>query len=273
MPRSSKSSTRAHGWPATSARPSKGATAPSPRTCPRPTSHYAEWTPQRLVLWAADNGRGHRPGGRNDSRPRGRIPSKASASCLGIMRLGKRYGDEPPRSRLPAGPPHRRLFVQEYRIDSQTRSRPAALAWSTRCRHRDHAMAISEARSITTLTKENLNVESPHPRQTPGPADSRAWPKRSASRWTLPESQALSFEERLGLLVDREMTDREDRRLTTRLRQAKLRQSACLEDIDYRHPRGLGQSPDAAPGLLSMGPRSAQRAHHGPDGHRQTSTT
>jgi DNA replication protein DnaC len=58
----------------------------------------------------------------------------------------------------------------------------------------------------------------------------------------LPESQALSFEERLGLLVDREMTARSDRRLTTRLRQAKLRLSASLEDIDYRHQRGLDKS-------------------------------
>ena len=58
----------------------------------------------------------------------------------------------------------------------------------------------------------------------------------------LPESHALSFEERLGLLVDREMTVRSDRRLTTRLRQAKLRLSASGEDIDYRHPRGLDTS-------------------------------
>lgn len=58
----------------------------------------------------------------------------------------------------------------------------------------------------------------------------------------LPESQTLSFEERLGLVVDREMTVRGDRRLTTRLRQAKLRLSACLEDLDYRPPRGLDKS-------------------------------
>jgi DNA replication protein DnaC len=51
--------------------------------------------------------------------------------------------------------------------------------------------------------------------------------------------EPLSFEERFGLLVDREMTERADRRLQYRLRQAKLRQSACVEDIDYRHRRGL----------------------------------
>jgi DNA replication protein DnaC len=53
------------------------------------------------------------------------------------------------------------------------------------------------------------------------------------------EANSLSFEERLGLMVDREMNERENRRMTTRLAKAKLRQSACMEDIDYRHRRGL----------------------------------
>ena len=48
----------------------------------------------------------------------------------------------------------------------------------------------------------------------------------------LPARTTLSCAERLGLLVDRELTEREDRRLTTRLRQAKLRQAAWLEDLD-----------------------------------------
>jgi len=52
----------------------------------------------------------------------------------------------------------------------------------------------------------------------------------------------LEFEERLGLLVDRELTARDDRRLKTRLRTARLRQQAAIEDLDYRHPRGLDKS-------------------------------
>ena len=58
----------------------------------------------------------------------------------------------------------------------------------------------------------------------------------------VPDITTLTFEERFGLLVDRECTERENRRLTTRWRQAKLRQTACLEDLDYRHPRGLDKS-------------------------------
>lgn len=66
--------------------------------------------------------------------------------------------------------------------------------------------------------------------------------KALSEQMHLPESADLSFEERLGLLVDRELTERSDRRLTARLRQAKLRLSACLEDLHYRHPRGLEKS-------------------------------
>jgi IstB-like ATP binding protein len=58
----------------------------------------------------------------------------------------------------------------------------------------------------------------------------------------MPEINELSFEERLGLLVDRELTERDQRRLKNRLQRAKLRQSACIEDLDYRHPRGLDKS-------------------------------
>jgi DNA replication protein DnaC len=52
----------------------------------------------------------------------------------------------------------------------------------------------------------------------------------------------MSFEERFGLMVDREFTERQQRRLTRRLSMAKLREQACIEDIDYRHPRGLDRS-------------------------------
>ncbi len=52
----------------------------------------------------------------------------------------------------------------------------------------------------------------------------------------------LDFFERLGLLVDREMTERENRRLKGKLKTAHLRQSAAVEDIDYHNPRGIDRS-------------------------------
>lgn len=53
----------------------------------------------------------------------------------------------------------------------------------------------------------------------------------------------LCFEDRIGLLVDREWTEREGRGLTRRLQLARLRdRTACVEDIDYRHARGLDRA-------------------------------
>jgi DNA replication protein DnaC len=49
----------------------------------------------------------------------------------------------------------------------------------------------------------------------------------------------LSFQDRLGLLIDRETTSRENKRLQVRLKKAKLRYPATIEDIDFRIPRGL----------------------------------
>jgi DNA replication protein DnaC len=51
-----------------------------------------------------------------------------------------------------------------------------------------------------------------------------------------------SFEDRLALLVERQWLWKENRALSTRLKYARLRQPACLEDVDYRHHRGLQRS-------------------------------
>ena len=57
-----------------------------------------------------------------------------------------------------------------------------------------------------------------------------------------PDLDALSFEERVGLLVDREAAERDTKRLTTRLKFAALRQSACVEDVDLHTPRGIDRA-------------------------------
>lgn len=57
-----------------------------------------------------------------------------------------------------------------------------------------------------------------------------------------PSGDELSFEERFGFMVDREWTERQERKLKYRLGSAKLREQACMEDINYRHPRGLDRS-------------------------------
>lgn len=57
-----------------------------------------------------------------------------------------------------------------------------------------------------------------------------------------PDIHQLSFEERLGLLIDRQWDWRQNRALERRLRSARLQGPACVEDIDYRTPRGLDRA-------------------------------
>jgi DNA replication protein DnaC len=66
----------------------------------------------------------------------------------------------------------------------------------------------------------------------------KAFERLSASE----EANALNHAEWLGLLLDREMTFRKEKRLAARLRYAKLRHQARLEDVDYRSSRGLDKA-------------------------------
>ena len=84
-----------------------------------------------------------------------------------------------------------------------------------------------------------------------------------------PTSAALSHAEWLGLLLDREITERDERRLRARLRFARLRHQAAVEDVDYRAARGLdrtllqtliaGRWIDQAQNLIIEGPTGKGR--------------
>ena len=58
----------------------------------------------------------------------------------------------------------------------------------------------------------------------------------------VPDTAELSFEERFSLLVDRQWTWKENRRLRRVLANARFKINACIEDIDYRNKRGLDKS-------------------------------
>jgi DNA replication protein DnaC len=57
-----------------------------------------------------------------------------------------------------------------------------------------------------------------------------------------PSFQDLSFDERFGILVDRQWTWRENTRLKRLLKEAKLKLQACVEDIDFKTSRGIEKS-------------------------------
>lgn len=63
-----------------------------------------------------------------------------------------------------------------------------------------------------------------------------------ADQQAQPGYAGLGFEERLGMLVDRELEDRAARRVTRSLKAARLRLPATVEDIDFRAPRGLDRA-------------------------------
>jgi len=72
-----------------------------------------------------------------------------------------------------------------------------------------------------------------------------------------PDYLGLDFEDRLGLLIDRELTDRANRRITRSLKAAKLRSSAVVEDIDFHSPRGLSK-----PAILALAKSDWVDSHH-----------
>jgi DNA replication protein DnaC len=57
-----------------------------------------------------------------------------------------------------------------------------------------------------------------------------------------PRTGDLSFDERFAMLVERQWTWREDRSMKSRLRQAKFKLNACMEDVDFQVERGLKRS-------------------------------
>jgi DNA replication protein DnaC len=63
-----------------------------------------------------------------------------------------------------------------------------------------------------------------------------------AEQTELPTYASLSFEERFGMLIDREWTDRENRKLDRRMKAARLKIHSSLEEVDYSRPRGLDES-------------------------------
>jgi len=80
----------------------------------------------------------------------------------------------------------------------------------------------------------------------------------------------LSFEERFGMLVDQELTFRENNRLKRLLQTAKLRESACVEDIDYRSGRGLDRSEMASLTLCNWIKQGLNLVLTGPAGAGKT---
>lgn len=78
-----------------------------------------------------------------------------------------------------------------------------------------------------------------------------------ADQMQCPDMAQLCFEERFGLIVDYQMTDQENRRMQNRLKNAKLRLSASIEDLDFRQGRGVDRSQ-----VMALAGNQWVKSHH-----------
>ena len=84
-----------------------------------------------------------------------------------------------------------------------------------------------------------------------------AMAKAFADQMQCPDITQLTFEERFGLIVDHQMTDLDNRRMQNRLKKAKLRLPASLEDLDFKQGRGLDRST-----VMSLALNQWVKSHH-----------
>jgi DNA replication protein DnaC len=212
----------------------RGQFATEPAHMPAAHRAHAEWTPSRLIAWAGTTG----PATADlvtailAAKPH---PEQGYRACLGLMRLSKTYGAERMESRLhPGGPAarpqlsHRRHHPRHWGRSPPARGRSRAPGG--RAAPRQHPRPrLLHPRGVAMLTHPTIDKLM----TLRLPAFAEAVQRQLGN----PEFTALSFEDRLGLLVDAEWTHREQRKLRRRLRQANLRRQAVLEDIDWHSPR------------------------------------
>ncbi len=222
----------------------------SPPTCvlgPGPTHHrpahmpdshrrHAQWTPSRIIAWAEQTGPNTAALAQEimAARPH---PEQGYRSCLGIIRLGERYGTERLEAACARALAARALSyrsvesILSHGLDSQPLGRdrrPERTAAITTC---VAPSTTDEGRQPALLT--NTTLDDLHTLKLPGMARGLLEQREHA------DYDALAFEERLGMLVDRELTERPNRRLERLLKAAHLRLSATVEGIDFARPRGL----------------------------------
>ena len=207
-----------------------------------PSSHrrYADWTVERIRHEAAAIG----PATAAlcelilERRPH---PEQGFRSCLGIVRLVRPFGAE----RLEAAAARHRDRHADLRLGAfdprqQARSSTGAKTARQSCASpapqypRTPLLPLTGLGEWTLLTHPMLDQLAKF--GLSGMA--QAFAKLEASG----EGATLTHADWLGLLVDREVTHRRDKRLAARLRYARLRHHAVVEDVDYRAPRGLDRA-------------------------------
>src|SRR5262249_23902207 len=211
-----------------------------------PSSHrrYADWTVERIRREAASIG----PATAAlcelilERRPH---PEQGFRACLGIVRLVRPFGVDRLEAAATGAIGIGTLTygsvrsILDNKLDRQTPQPPPAnraplLHREIRGRPQYPRTSLLTVRRSLLLTHPTLDQLG----QLGLTGMAQAFAELEASG----EAADLSHADWLGLLLDRELTHRRDKRLAARLRYARLRQQAAVEDVDYRAPRGLDRA-------------------------------
>src|SRR6201991_122780 len=172
---------------------------------------------------------------------RSRIPNRASDLASASCRWGAptvRSASKQPAAA--ASPSDRRATGPSPRSSSPASTRPSSPRPPRRPTRSSTTTFVAAATSIEPAEGELMLVNHTHERLAALGLAGMA--KAFDDQHRQPDIAALAFEQRLGLMIDREVTERENKRLIARLKFASLRQAAVVEDIDLRSPRGIDRA-------------------------------
>jgi hypothetical protein len=194
---------------------------------PKGHQEYADWTPERLIRWAAMT---------EAVLASRRHPQQAFRSAMGLIRLAKVYTLERLETACDLAMDGQATSYKSVKsilttgLDQQPRNIP--------CRSPHRLLMTIFAAAIITIEEERHMLHHPtlEKLQTLRLAGML---KALNEQQQMPDINSLGFEERLGLLIDREVTERENRRLEIRLKKTRLRHSCSVEDLDFKTSRGL----------------------------------
>ena len=148
-----RSSTAARAWRRTAGRYVKGAFTTQTEHMPSAHRAHAEWTPSRILAWAGKVGAATRDlcEAILADRPH---PEQGFRSCLGILRLGKRYGDVRLEAACNRALRVTGALVPARRIDPQERSRSCGDAPTSRRVSRSRTRTCAGATTTTEKRRE-----------------------------------------------------------------------------------------------------------------------
>src|SRR5277367_2016423 len=219
-----------------------------------PGSRKSRWRPRRAGR-IADTPSGRRPvcwpPPRRSARPRSRfarrscgqspIPSRASDPVSAFCGWRRPMGRSASKPHVAVGSAlAQRAIGRSLRSSRPASTRPSCPTLPPT--PSPSGTATSVAAATTTDQQEGDPMLINHTQERLVALGLAGMAKAFDDQQRQPDVTALTFEQRIGLMIDRETTERENKRLVVRLKFASLRQTAIVEDVDLRAPRGIDRA-------------------------------